>query len=168
MIVPLIGLFKKDYVEVFIHISTILKRISNLMNRLYIIRHCMDFDQDKFEPLPWKQCSFEWTQCSTQGIIWDWKDKFAWFLFGHSNSPWSSYGKHHLVQKNWFSTYSYIRRANFLNVSSVYSLVWHVVSYHWETSQVLGLCLENIGQPNMAQSLTTSNIQTWLNAMDSP
>ncbi len=125
-----VSLFKKDYAEVFIHIGIILKRRSNSTNRIYVMRHYMDFDQVKFEYLPWKQCSFEWTQCFAQGIIWNWKDKFAWFLFRHFNSLWSSYGKHHLVQKNWISTYSCIRRANFLNVYLVYSLVWHDVSYH--------------------------------------
>jgi len=127
MIAPSIGLFKKDYVEVFIHINTIFKRKYSSTNRIYVMRHCMDFDQVKFGSLPWRQ----WTQCYAQGIIWNWKDKFAWFLFRHFNSPWSSYGKHHLVQKNWILTYSYIRRPNFLNVSSVYSLVRHVISYHW-------------------------------------
>ncbi len=115
----------------FIHISIILKRRSSSTNRIYVMRHCMDFDQVKFGSLPWRQCSFEWTQCSAQGIIRNWKDKFGWFLFKHFNSPWSSYGKHNLIQKNWISTYSCIRRANFLNVSLVYSLVRHAISYHW-------------------------------------
>jgi len=35
-------------------------------------------------------------------------------------------------------------------------MLFHTIG---ETSQVFGLCLENIGQPNMAQSLKTANIQ---------
>jgi hypothetical protein len=51
-IAPSIGLFKKDYVEVFIDINTILKRRFSSMNRIYIMHHCMDFDQVKFKYLP--------------------------------------------------------------------------------------------------------------------
>ncbi len=51
-IAPLIGLFKKDDAKAFIHINIILKRRSNLTNIIYVMHHCMDYDQVKFEYLP--------------------------------------------------------------------------------------------------------------------